>query len=403
MIAPPRQLAAAAGASEGGLAVLMYAARTELDPAGRQRLREVTSTVADWHRLLCTADRHAVLPLLYWQLNAVCPDLVPSAVRHMLAERFQRIHRHNLVFASELARMAGALEARGIRVVPYKGPLLAALVYGNVALRQFGDLDLLVRREQALAARDVLVELGYESVFPLRPEQEASYLRARYAYELQREDGLVDVELHWEVAPRYFGFQLDIARLWTRLEAVTLNGERLWSLAPDDLLLALCVHGVKHRWERLLWVCDVAEIVRARGAEIDWDALLRRARLLGRGRALGSGLYLARCLLEAQLPGQVERWVEADSGLRELGQQSLLALAADPPLSERALALRVFHLRSLERPLDRLRYCLGILTNPNQAEWSRVSFPAPLAFLYGIFRPLRLLAGVVGRLARRAT
>ena len=37
-----------------------------------------------------------------------------------------------------------ALPLQGIAAIPYKGPVLAAAVYGNLALRTFSDLDILV-------------------------------------------------------------------------------------------------------------------------------------------------------------------------------------------------------------------------------------------------------------------
>ena len=195
----------------------------------------------------------------------------------------------------------------GIEAVPYKGPVLAACMYGNLALRQFVDLDIIVRRRDVFRASDVLQSVGYRPNFPLTRAQEAGYLRSRYAVELERDDGYFAVELHWEVAPRYFAFPLDTERLWARLDQVSMYDTTVRTLAPEDLLLMLCAHGAKHLWEKLGWICDIAELVRTHRG-MDWDRVAAQARELRSERILGLGLLLASDLLGADVPSRP--WAE---------------------------------------------------------------------------------------------
>ena len=87
----------------------------------------------------------------------------------------------------ELTRISALLENNGVCVIPWKGPILAAAAYGDVALRQFGDLDILVREQDAMRAKDLLLASGYRPLYPQPAEQEAAYYALRKVYELVRE------------------------------------------------------------------------------------------------------------------------------------------------------------------------------------------------------------------------
>jgi Uncharacterised nucleotidyltransferase len=80
-----------------------------------------------------------------------------TALRH----HFQVNALRNVFLAGTLLKLLRLLEAHGIAALPYKGPVLAALAYGNVAFRQFGDLDLLVRPQDADRAKALLWAQGY--------------------------------------------------------------------------------------------------------------------------------------------------------------------------------------------------------------------------------------------------
>src|SRR5205085_1153465 len=63
-----------------------------------------------------------------------------------------------------------------IQAIPFKGPTLAATAYGDLSLRQAGDLDLLVHRSDIVRAADLLEALGHRPFFPTSTPREAQYL-----------------------------------------------------------------------------------------------------------------------------------------------------------------------------------------------------------------------------------
>src|SRR5262249_34123103 len=150
--------------------------------------------------------------------------------------------------------------------------------YGNLGLREFGDLDLLLRAADLARARRLLRTRGYRPQYPLSPGQERAYLRSLCQLPFVRDDGVV-VELHSALTPRAFHFPLSLVELWHRRITLAVAGKPVAAPSPEDLLLILCMHGAKHLWKYLGWVCDVAEVLRAHPA-VDWDVLRGQARRL---------------------------------------------------------------------------------------------------------------------------
>lgn len=369
--------------------LLLCCSRTCLDAKTIARIGTLLQEDIDWPHLLRTARSHGMMPLLYWHLNATCPERIPKATLNQLRGHFHANAQRNLFLTGELLALLKLFEAHGIQAVPYKGPALAASAYGNLALRQFRDLDILVRKQDALNAKDLLIAQGYRPSVHVTQAQEAAYLRSQYEYELLREDGKAVVELHWGVTPRYFSFSLDFDRLWERLMPVSLASTIVWAFAPEDLLLILCVHGAKHCWRRLEWICSVAELVGAY-EKIDWNQLMAQASTLGSKRMLLLGLVLASDLLGAALPAEVLQVAQADrtvGALNELVQQRLfLEMTERPGVFETAL----FHLKARERLRDRIRYCLRLAMTTTARDWTAAQIPPLLSFLYYPIRAIRL-------------
>jgi len=262
--------------------------------------------------------------------------------------------------------------------------------YGNPALRQFGDLDILVRRVDVRRTGELLQARGYRRwlELDLTAAQETSFLQAQSEYTLSRDD-CVTVDLHWRLTPEWFSFTFDLERLWQRLQWVSLGGSSIRTLSSEDLLLVLCAHGTKHRWERLAWIADVAALIRAQPA-IEWQWATEEARRLGGGRMLFLGLLLAIELGGASIPSPIVRLARADSYAVALAAEvrdRFLHEAWRPPRIFEAVG---FHLRTSEALADRSRYVARRAFSPSVGDFTFLPLPAALSFLYYVLRPFRL-------------
>jgi len=387
--------------------LLLCCARTVRSPETDVRIRALIREGTDWEYLLRTARRHGVASLLYRHLEAACPQAVPEEVFGTLRDHFRANSVRNLSLTGELLRLLDAFGAHGIPAVPYKGPALAVSAYGNLALREFIDLDILVHRQDVAKAREVLVYMGYRARYRLTGAQEEAFLRSKYEHPFTREDGKVVVELHWELAERHF-LPFDNERLWERLEPVSLGGKDVPTFSPEDMLLILCVHGAQHAWERLGWVCDVAELIRVRQEGMGWDDIMAQASALGGERMLLLGLCLANDLLGVALPERVAQRVRADATAKALAEWTGEQLfgETDRPAGflegyKGAPAFHFLHLRVRESLWEKTRYFVRKATILTGEDWSLRRLPRVLFPLYYILRLVRLTKKYGPRLLKR--
>src|SRR5262249_44131756 len=115
----------------------------------------------------------------------------------------------------------------------------------------------------------------------------------------------------------------DFARNGTH---VTLSGREILTLSAEDTLVALCIHGAKDFWARLIWIADISELIQSH-PELEWDRVLRRAETLRAQRMVSLGLYLAVLLLGARISASA-RLTHPEKDVRRLAEhfaQQLLA------------------------------------------------------------------------------
>lgn len=370
--------------------VLLLCARTHVNADQAARVRRRLREPLDWKRLLTLAHRHKLEPLLYRQLKSISADAVPPNHLEHLRQRFHQNGARNLFLMTELRDILKLFKEHGIEVIPYKGPVLALAAYGNPALRVFSDLDLLVHPRDARRAADLLISRGYAPEYNLNDERQAAYVHRKCELLFEQSESKLFVEIHWAVTPNYLSRKLEAEGFWTRLRELTLNGSPVLSFSTEDLLLILCVHAGKHLWERLAWVCDVAELIGAR-KDIDWERVRAEAGRAGVRRMLHLGLFLAHDLLDAPLPEKVVQEVEADPTIHTLARLVRDRLFTEEQWHARPTELFSYHFKVRENLLDAARYCYHIMIPPTPADLTSLSLPRSLSFLYYPLRPVRLI------------
>ena len=314
----------------------------------------------------------------------------------------EAVVRRNLRLTQELLAVQGQLETAGIFAVPFKGPMLAVQLYGNLALRQYHDLDFLIRPGDIGRAAEVLIARGYRPPALLTTPCGARLLETQRHYRFTRDDGVI-VEVHWDLAPSHFPFPIDPDRVRSRVEFLPLGGRLVPTFARDDLLLLLCAHGAKHGWVRLSWIRDVAQLVRLE-TNSDWTAIVADAHRRGALRTLLLALLLAAELCDAPVPQAVIRRARSDATVCSLAGEVRARLAANPPREPAGWELRRFQFRVRDRWRDRLRMLGVLIFIPGPGDWELVRLPERLYPLYYVLRPLRLLVKYLVRpVAKYAT
>jgi hypothetical protein len=350
----------------------------------------------DWSAFLQLAEHHGVLALIAADI-LVRPELpltIEQSVRAFHAANAKR----SLWLASELGAILDHFAKKDIRAIPYKGPVLAQSAYGNLALRTFHDLDLLIPATQFAAAKNALAGIGFHPSQALALAVERLYLRTGYERSFDGAAGKNMVELQWQLLPRLYAVDASRAGmsfndLDARAGRITLGTASVPCLSPEDSFLTLCLHGAKHLWSRLIWVADIAATLRSQ--PIDFAAVSRRARAMGIARIAAVSLRLAEQLLSAPLPeaarGLITRHPEELRLANEFSSRLARSTAYDFDSADYFLEIR----RLRERPTDRWAYLWRLLWTPGPGEVAAVKLPEPLFPLYRVVRLGRLLRKLV--------
>ena len=369
--------------------LLLCCARTSAAGEVVSRLRELAAAQIDWEYLFLLARRHAIVPLVYLQLERHAADFVPHENLGQFKQNYLENSARNTVLTAEMCRLIGLLAEAGIKAIPYKGPALAAFAYDNVALRRFVDLDVIVKKPDVFRAREILLTEGYTPAKSLSRNQQEILLRTQHNMQFSRDNHRLIVELHWQVASHLFASAVSSDKLWQNLTTIDLNGTPVKTLSSSELLFSLCVHGSRHLWERLNWICDVAELLARH--RFDWTTLLERAARSDSERMFLLGLHLAERLLAAPLPNDVKRRCDSDDRLKSLAAKVIKNLfngTTHVPATSREIFQYNLSVRKTLRA--RARYVIYTL-RPTDIDLGGRSFPPALSFAYYLTRPIRLL------------
>jgi hypothetical protein len=365
------------------VALLLDACRVSPTPA-----RDVGDM--DWDELLAAAERHSVSPLLTRHLAAL-PGGVPPRILAALRERSDRNALRNIFLTRHLAELLQRLAAEGVRAMPIKGPVLAIAAYGDLALREFGDLDIVVHPRDFDRARSLLAAWGYSPETQLTSAGERALRASDHHIPLASADGQVKVELHWSLGRGRLG--RDDAWVWSNVRPVSILGMELPSLSWSALLVYLCAHGASHGWRNLGWIRDVAGVLVSAPDGAFRDAP-RLASAASTRRRLALGVTLAHELLGASIPAfgaePNDRTMPNDRAVRRLLAEVRAVLPSDDEPT--ALASLSFQCRTRDTIRDRIAYCAEVLAAPHVADVEQISLPHPLRWAYYIVRPARLVA-----------
>lgn len=365
-----------------------------------EELRAALGRVTDWEVVRRMALAHGVFPSLYRRVANTCPEAVPAEVLADWLGLYKIQARRNFRLTTELIQVLSCLESHGIIAVPYKGPLLAAAAYGDIALRQFVDLDILVNRKDLRQARDLLVARGYRLRYSFTEKQERMHLKNAVEFTFEHPQRTM-LDVHFRFAADYLGGGPDPGEVLARRVPVQILGKTVYSLHPEDNLLMLCQHGTFHAWSKLGGVNDVAHVLQSQ-ASWDWSGLLQRAGKCGLRRQFLLGVSLAQALMGAPVPQEILKQADDDASMVTLRRQITSNMFVKNETDRGQVEVSLFYLKTRDCFKDKLTLVFIRLFIPSVEDWRWVPLPDSCYWLYYLIRPLRLgLQGLVLPLVRR--
>ncbi len=334
------------------LAQLLRYKNTESAETGFSATSEV------WNQIVDLTETHRVLPLIHKTLENEKIN-VPPKIRNEIADKYKENTKLNFARSTQLIKLVQAIQEKGLAVAAYKGPALACSSYNDLSLRQFTDLDIIVRKEEFDDVESALISTGCVKAHEMSEKERRATLKHSYDIPYFFGDTNTLVEVHWSFIEHFFAFDYEDSGFWGRIETFDLLGKRMPTLAVEDSLIVVCAHGSKHFWKRLSWICDVGHIIE--NADINWVQFERLAHKSGSLRMVRLGVWLAVHLLGTKIPDGAEVLV-ADQKTFELGKMILNRLEKGLDQPSDWLEMAAAHVAMRERFVSKTSYCLRLLT-----------------------------------------
>ena len=259
----------------------------------------------NWENLFEASTWHGIKPLVYLRLKPLFGKAtIPSSIQNDLRDAYIHSVRKNILILHHAGKLLKTLKAHGIDVIGLKGIFLVENIYENIAIRSFGDIDIMVRKEDIKSTINVLQGFGFsmQTYFDVQDEN----IDIKHVPPMFNADGLI-VEIHWTLLEENEPFTIDAQGLWDRAVPANIASVDTLALSPEDLILHLCMHlTYQHRLKLgLRGLYDIAEVLRHFEGQLDWTKLVGISKTWGSERVTWLSLMLTQDLLEAQIPPMI--------------------------------------------------------------------------------------------------
>lgn len=357
----------------------------------------------DWEHLYRLILYHRVLnPVATMLASTKQLQYIPLEILDKLRRQALWNAAVSLRMTEELFSLKNLFAAGEIPFCCFKGPVLAQIAYGDLSLRSFVDIDLLVAQSDAARVCDLLRENGY-SIFPeLTAEELLKYMDFEDHVVVKNSANNIEIDLHWDLCGSYAMCPLRLETVLSSLQLVDLEGHPVPTLSVEDTVVHLCVHASSHCWATLESIASLARLL-AQNPRIDWERIRERTEFLRCRRLLLLGLSLAGKLYNSSLPDMENVQIQQERRiyrLREKVLQHLCACTVDTMTQDFSWRFSGFHFLVRDSFADALRYGARMLFVPTLKEWVIFPLPSSLSFLYFPLRPIRLLGELFSSLRK---
>jgi len=267
----------------------------------------------NWERLLELLKKHRACSIFQNStLNQI--QNFPDWFQKGLVDRSEQTAAHALKLLKDLKDVVSALQKEGVQSIALKGVLLAARVYPSLNLREGGDIDLLIRKNDFEMAQKVLTRLGYAHSNCLKNTPGLSLEGS--AVFTSAETGTT-IDLHWRLLESWYP-SISENEIWSQQAKFSFASFEFNLLRPEHELIYLCQHGTKHMWCRLSWIIDLCQFIRK--TPIDWSTCLQIAERCRALNALLLGTRLAFVFMGVERPAELKRAAKDANELIKLSE-----------------------------------------------------------------------------------
>jgi hypothetical protein len=253
--------------------LLLYCAQTRIPEDTLNKVKDIINLPLNWEGVLNSALSQGIAPLLCHNLKKIQKShFIPEKVMHKLERAYYANVARNMYHYDELKRILTAFNEKNIKIIVLKGAALDKSVYGDIGLRTFGDLDLLVKKEDLSYAKEIMSDLDY--VYgPAKKSEEWRRMNHFHLRPHIHPDKSIVVEIHWHITGD--SFHINIDEWWEMAKVIEIGNCQAMIPSPEDMLIHLCLHLFNHGYKEITLkdFCDIIEALRYHRKEINWQRL----------------------------------------------------------------------------------------------------------------------------------
>ena len=343
----------------------------------------------DWSYILSFSQKHGISSLVYSNIKKHLDSKVPTAVLNSFRESSLDNSKKNLFLTSVLIKIVDELSELRIEAVPFKGAVLSQLIYKDITIREYYDLDLIVFKKDIVRVKEYLLKNNFNTQFNLTGCQEDYYLNSKYYYiNFTRSDNKVALDLHWDSAAPNYSFSRPLNYFYNRLDESEINNKKFQVLGTEDLFLQLCIHGTKHNFSRFNWITDIANLTVVK-SDMDYDYIISEAKKLNCINILALSVSLINNLFNLEIPLSSSINLKYKNKISEQEKSlitTIFKLDNDYNSIADSLIPKIFNSNS-----DKLKFYVNNYIYPTPIEFSLINLNKNVFFFYYLIRVVRII------------
>lgn len=269
---------------------ILLCSRTRMQDSQFELAKKLAGDKLNWTYLFRKSRINYVSPLIYKNLLKL-NDIIPPDILERFKTAYILQSLNNERRYQDLGELLKAFASEKIPVLINKGAALGEIVYGDIAFRPMSDIDLLVKPQDWPKITGILSDLGY--TYPLDVEISAVPKESHIPCVNKNGTGLeFKFNLYWLNIPEFKNNEV-----WDNAIMARIAGQNTLIPSCEDHLLILSLGLLRHRYTGLIWFCDIYEFIRHYQGRIDWEKLIKKAKVKGVSAFLYYGLFLTDKML----------------------------------------------------------------------------------------------------------
>jgi hypothetical protein len=227
--------------------LLLLLARYPYDKSDRERMSELLGEVQDWDLLVNLVNNHGIIALAAYNIKeAKLEELVPVKAMAILENGLMQSMVRNVWLTERWKEVNEILNNARIKHILLKGMALEHTIYGALGLRQMTDNDILIRREEAIKAWDLLQEYGFGLILSKSPLHRKIMMDIHKHLPALYRDGY-SLEIHSALPGERFSDAKEYNRIFDEAPEISVNGTKAYSLPEEVQIEYLIKHHLGHQ------------------------------------------------------------------------------------------------------------------------------------------------------------